>query len=139
MEDRTIEFFEAFRPPTTTHNDLVPYRKADGKIGIRKGSALKAAEALWESRLAAHAPKEPLEGPLSVELRVAWPSGGRHAHGEPKTTPPDSDNVEKVVYDCMERLGYFGNDAQVCASSTMRMYSEVPGLWCRVSRLSEGR
>lgn len=132
---RKVEFFAPVLLDHASHNRLEAFRRKDGSVGIRKSDSLKEAEARIEAHVAYHAPAAPLEGPLSAELRMCWPTGGRHAQGEPKPTPPDMDNVEKVVWDVLQRLGFFASDAQIFAKSVCKMWSDPAGVYVRIEEL----
>lgn len=135
----SISFFHPMIPPTTTHNDLV-VRFKKGENGrqvpyIGKGDDLKKAEAKWRSVLAQHVPEKPLKGALGVEMRICWPTDGRHAQGAAKVTKPDNDNVEKVVYDQLQSLGYFKDDSAIAYNRTMKMWADPAGIYLRIEEL----
>lgn len=132
---RKVEFFAPVKLDHASHNRLEPFKRKDGSVGIRKSDSLKEAEARIEAHVAYHAPAAPLEGPLVAELRMCWPTDGTHAQGEPKATDPDMDNVEKVLWDVMQRLGFYGNDAQIFAKSVSKMWSDPAGVYVRIEEL----
>lgn len=134
-----IKFFQPMVPPTVTHNEL-EVRFKSGKDGskvpyIGKTEALLKAEAKWEAHLAQHRPERPLAGPLRVDMRICWPTNGKHAQGEPKVTKPDNDNTEKVVFDCLQRLGYFKDDSYIVDNRTMKMWADPAGIYLKVEQL----
>ena len=43
---------------------------------------------------------------MAVEMRICWPTGGKHTQGSWHAVKPDADNVEKTVFDIMAKLGY---------------------------------
>ena len=133
-----LSFFHPMVPPNTTHNDLeVRFKVANGKRVpyIGKGDGLKLAEAKWRAALAQYRPEKPLKGALSVEMRICWPTDGKHAQGEPKVTKPDNDNVEKVVYDQLQSLGYFKDDSAIVDNRTMKMWADPAGIYLRIEEL----
>lgn len=130
-----IEFFEPMIPPDTTHNDLMAVTRRTGKAAIIKSAALKAVESKWESHLAKHAPQNPLEGPIIAEVRICWPTNGEHSQGEPKDTKPDLDNVEKTLWDVMQKLGFFKGDQQIVHKTTSKMWSDPAGVWVRLEEI----
>lgn len=130
-----IEFFEPMVPPTATHNDLVAVSDSRGKARLVKSAALKAAEAKWEAHLAEHAPQKPLDGPIAIEMRICWPTGGRRAQGSWHAVKPDADNVEKTVFDVMAKLGYFANDSRIALHSTAKLWSDPAGIYVRMEEL----
>ena len=73
-----------------------------------------------------------------MRLLVKWcfPSDGRHADGEWKTSKPDTDNLEKALKDEMTRLRFWRDDAQVASEIAEKFWSDVPGIFVRVEMLS---
>lgn len=130
-----IEFFEPMVPPTTTHNDLVPVSNARGRARIVKSAALKAAEAKWEAHLAEHAPEKPLQGAVALEMRICWPTGGKHVQGSWHDVKPDADNVEKTVWDVMAKLGYFEDDGRIALHTTAKLWSDPAGIYVRMEEI----
>ena len=97
---------------------------------------LKAARAAFESLLRQHVPTEPIEGPvaLTVEWRFATKT---HKEGTYRVTRPDTDNLQKLLKDCMTRVGFWRDDAQVCREDVTKRWSrEKPGILIRVVSLS---
>ncbi|MGO5315822.1 RusA family crossover junction endodeoxyribonuclease [Paraeggerthella sp. LCP19S3_G8] len=130
-----IEFFAPMVPPTATHNDLVAVSDSHGKARLVKSAALKAAEAKWEAHLATFAPPAPLRGPLRADLRLCWPTDGRHPQGTPKGTKPDLDNVEKTFWDVCQKLGYFDGDQQVADKHVAKMWADPAGVYLRLEEI----
>lgn len=131
-----VEFFAPMRIPATTHNDLMAVPMAHGGARIVKSQALRDAEAAWESRLARFAPERPLRGPLAADVRLCWQADSGHPAGSPKATKPDLDNVEKTLWDVMERLGFFEGDQQVAVKTVAKMYAEHPGAYVRLEEMA---
>jgi Holliday junction resolvase RusA-like endonuclease len=44
-----------------------------------------------------------------------------------KTTKPDLDNLEKMLYDTMQNRVYI-NDSQICSRFSEKIYGNVPGV-----------
>lgn len=138
---RSISFFQPMVPPTTTHNDLEIRFKKDKKSGrnvpyIGKTEALQKVEGKWEAYLAQHVPEIPMRGALRVEMRICWPTEGKHRQGEPKVTKPDNDNTEKVVNDCLQRLGFFKDDSQIADNRTMKMWADPAGIYLKIEEMA---
>lgn len=46
-----------------------------------------------------------------------------------KETAPDCDNLEKLIYDCLEDVGIMDNDGQICSKNgILKRYGIVPGV-----------
>ena len=71
-------------------------------------------------------PKEPMNGPL--ELKVTWlfPRGKTHKHMEWRVTKPDTDNLEKMLKDCMTEVGFWKDDSQVVKETCEKKWSDEP-------------
>lgn len=135
----TWHAFLALVPPSVTHNDLEPYRRAGGALGIRKGAALKEAEAAYEARVrAAGVPDAPLGaggGALAVTLRVCFPCAGGKPQGAPHARKPDLDNQVKTILDVLERCGVIANDAQVCELNAAKAWCDPAGVYVEVAEI----
>ena len=112
----TIEFFEPMRIPSATHQEKqVAVRR--GKPHFYEPQNVRDARAKYMAYLGKHAPKEPIDG--AIHFMVAFEY---HDPRIPKIkglckwkdTKPDTDNMVKLVKDCMTRLGYWHDDEQVC-------------------------
>lgn len=132
----TWHAFLALVPPGVTHNDLEPYRRKGGTLGIRKSEALKEAEAAYEARVrAAGVPESPLGAggqALAVTLRVCFPCAGGKPQGAPHTKKPDLDNQVKTILDVLERCGVIANDAQVCGLDAAKAWCDPAGVYIKV-------
>ena len=53
-------------------------------------------------------------------------------------TRPDTDNLQKLLKDCMTRTGFWRDDAQVCREDVTKRWSrEKPGIRIRVVSLND--
>ena len=134
--EETMEFFLDIIPPTVTaqmHKITIRY----GKPQIYDTPKLKAARALFCAALRPYRPREPMQGPVS--LTVEWFfSTKSHKEGEFRTTRPDTDNIQKLLKDCMTMVGFWGDDAQVCREKVIKRWSKVsPGISIRVHEINE--
>ena len=131
-----MNFFLEIEPPTVTAQEH-RVRVAGGRPRFYDTARLKRARAQFETMLAAHRPPSPLEGP--VELRVDWHFPTRsHRDGQWRITRPDTDNLQKLLKDCMTRKGYWKDDAQVCVEAiTKRWARHRPGIGIKVVSLSD--
>lgn len=137
MSDDKISyfFFMPMIPPKTTHNSLETFRRKNGSVGIRKSDALKSVEAKIEAHLAKHKPKRPLRGAVKSEIVICWQADAKNPQGY-KVTKPDNDNMEKVINDCMERLGFFEvGDQQIARNECTKCFDEHPGIFVRLEEI----
>ena len=94
-----MEFFMAMVPPTVTHQEKQVH-VVNGRPKFYEPQELKVARAKLESHLAQHKPDQKYEG--AVELVSTWCfPRGKHKDGEYRITKPDTDNLQKLLKDCM--------------------------------------
>lgn len=116
MEREIISMYIPCNPPTAWgKNSKNAY---NGRVVTNRNIA--STKSLMVGLLAPKAPKEPLQGPLRLNVMVVWPfkkterksitQSGSHI---PKITRPDGDNVLATIKDVMESLGYFNDDSQI--------------------------
>ena len=131
-----MEFFLSINPPTVTAQEY--------KVMVRGGHPvfydtprLKATRALYESALRPFCPAQPLEGALALTVWWYFPSK-LHREGEMRITRPDTDNLEKLLKDCMTHVGFWKDDAQVCHETVVKQWTRTkPGIRIEVTRLDE--
>ena len=108
-----MKFFLSMCPPTVTAQER--------KVTVRNGrpifyepQGLKAARQIIMKALVPYKPEEPLPGP--IELKVIWlfPTRKNSLDGAYRETRPDTDNLDKLLKDCMTKSGFWHDDAQVC-------------------------
>lgn len=131
----TIEFFMPMDPPTATHQEQ--------KTGIRNGKPfryeppeLKAARAKLTAHLAKHRPACKLTGALGLKTTWMFPCGELHKPGEYRITKPDTDNLQKLLKDCMTTVGFWKDDAQVAEECVQKRWNDVPGIYISVTELA---
>ena len=120
-----MNFFLAMNPPTVTAQER-RVRVVNNKPLFYDPPKVKNAKDLLCGHLSAQRPKAPYEGPLS--LRVIWlfPKGKTHKHGEWRSTKPDTDNLQKLLKDCMTLCGFWKDDAQVVREIVEKRWSDEP-------------
>ena len=119
-----MEFYLDIAPPTVTAQEH-KIRVVGGRPMFYDTPKLKAARAAFESLLRQHVPAEPIEGPvaLTVEWRFATKT---HKEGTYRVTRPDTDNLQKLLKDCMTRCGFWKDDAQVVREAVEKRWSDEP-------------
>lgn len=123
-----LEFFMPMIPPTVTHQEK-KVRVVKGKPVFYEPAELKAARAKLMAHLGKHKPDHRMSG--AVELSVAWlfPCGDAHEPGEYRITKPDTDNLQKLLKDCMTAVGFWSDDAQVAMEHVEKRWNDVPGIY----------
>lgn len=78
-----------------------------------------------------HRPEQPIDGPVRMELDLFFPRPKRlcrksdPAGPVPHTAKPDRDNAEKAVLDTLTQVGFWHDDAQVCAGEVRKWYHAI--------------
>ena len=68
-----------------------------------------------------------------------FPKGKSHRHGEWRKTKPDTDNLQKLLKDCMTQVGFWKDDAQVVSEKVQKRWSDEPtGIYIEIKELEEG-
>lgn len=131
-----MEFFLKMYPPTVTAQEH-KVRVVRGRPMFYDTPRLKEARSTFESLLLLHKPAQPLEGPVS--LYVEWRFATRsHKEGTYRVTRPDTDNLQKLLKDCMTHTGFWNDDAQVCREEVVKRWSkETPGISIKVVSLHD--
>ena len=129
-----MEFFINMEPPTVTAQ-MRRVTVRGGKPMFYKSRALKDAKAMFVGELMMHQPERPLEGPVALWVTWFFPSK-RHKEREWRVTRPDTDNLQKLLKDCMTEAGFWKDDSQVCVESIGKLWTRTkPGINIRVEAL----
>lgn len=133
-----IKFFLELNPPTATAQEK-KVAMIGGKPIVYKPPKVKQAEKELMALLSLHKPKEPLQG--AVELYTVWrfPKGKKHKNGEWRTTKPDTDNLQKLLKDCMTKCRFWNDDAQVCRETVAKIWSDedMQGIFIEILPLED--
>lgn len=133
-----VQFFLLMTPPTITQQEhkITTFK---GKPRLYDPMELKMARQKIRDALALHRLDEPLVGPLGLEVTWCFLNNGKHYDGEFKITKPDTDNLEKMLKDEMTKLKFWKDDAQVCAEFIYKIWSDIPGIFIKLSTIGERR
>lgn len=127
------EFFMAMVPPTCT--------KQEHKVAVIHGKPVfydppevMAARQKLIGYLMQHKPRQRYE--CGVRLLVKWCfPRGEHPDGEYRITKPDTDNLQKLLKDCMTACGFWKDDALVASEIVEKFWAEIPGIYVKVESL----
>lgn len=121
-------------PPRTTSQQKAQNRHT----GVYyKKKPLAEAEKMYLRMLAEYRPECPAEGALKLKVVFAFPRKSKR-DGAPKITRPDTDNMVKLLKDCMGKQGYFLDDAQVADEQVIKIWSDHPGIYITLTQWEEG-
>ena len=128
-----MEFFMAMIPPTITHQEKQVH-VVNGKPVFYEPAELKRARQKLVGHLAKYKPEEMLEGPLELVTKWCFPRG-KQAQGSYRTSKPDTDNLQKLLKDCMTTVGFWKDDALVAREITEKFWANPSGIYIRVTEL----
>ena len=126
-----IQFFMPMVPPTVTAQEH--------KVAVRNGEPhfydppeLKAAKEKLAAHLSQHTIPQPLTSGVRLVTKWLFPIQSSHKNGEYKTTRPDTDNLQKMLKDCMTKCGFWKDDALVVSEIVEKFWAEIPGIFIRI-------
>ena len=133
-DDHFTQFFMHMDPPTVTAQEH--------KVMVRNGRPvffdppeLKDARAKLMAYLSQHRPKQPHIRGIRLFVKWLFPLAADHRDGEYRITKPDTDNLQKLLKDCMTKCGYWKDDALVASEIVEKFWADVPGIWIRIEEL----
>lgn len=131
-----VLFFLPIIPPTVTHQEKKVH-VVNGRPVLYEPAELKAARVKLMAHLGKHAPALPLQGAVRLVVKWCFPITGSHIDGQWKTTKPDTDNLQKLLKDCMTLCGYWRDDAQVASEIIEKFWAEKPGIFISAQELED--
>lgn len=131
-----IQFFMHMIPPTVTHQEH-KVSVIRGKPVFYEPPELKEARAKLTAHLQQHRPEQPYTGAVRLVVKWCFPldQSGRHKDGEYKTSKPDTDNLQKLLKDCMTAVGFWKDDAQVASEIVEKFWAKLPGIFIHAEEL----
>ncbi len=82
------------------------------------------------SRLYKHHPMQRIENkPIRLVVKWCFPVTQGHRDGEYMTAKPDTDNLQKMLKDCMTICQFWKDDAQVVSETCEKFYSVTTGIY----------
>lgn len=130
--DNMKKFFLSIQLPTKTYQSGKRVTCRGGKPIFYEDSELKALRDKLTGLLISHAPDEPIEGAVRLGVKWLFPLAKGKQDGDYKTTKPDTDNLQKLLKDCMTDAGFWLDDAQVVAEIVEKFYSNTQGIFIYV-------
>jgi len=132
-----MKIFLLIDPPRTTAQ-MQKIAMVNGKPRIYKPSKVLEARNILIKHLRPFKPLKPIEGPIKLQVIWRFPRGKRHKHLEWRATRPDTDNLEKMLKDCMTEVGFWIDDAQVVVEHVEKLWSDDPtGISIEIEVLSK--
>lgn len=128
-----IEFFMPMLPPTITHQQH-KVKTVNGKPVFYDPPKLKDARQKLTANLIPNIPEQPFTTAVRLTTKWLFPKG-QHKNGEWKTTKPDTDNMIKLLKDCMTVCRFWKDDALVVSEITEKFWADIPGIYVRIEEL----
>jgi len=137
MEDRELLKLEFFIPlkkiPSVTVQQRRVISQGKGKRALFIDTPeIANARMLYEAHLSQHKPKEPATGPISLKVYWCYQETKKHPAGSWKVSRPDTDNLEKMFKDCMTKVGFWKDDAQVVEETIGKGYEKYEGIYVKI-------
>jgi len=111
----------------------IPRPQARARTFVRPGSKFATTwspKSDWFSvvyyKALENRPKQPLDGPLAVDLSIYLPKPKSASKG--KTRPdvrPDLDNYEKAILDALTQAGIWADDGRICELHSAKFYENT--------------
>lgn len=120
-----LRFFMFMDPPTATAQER-QVRVVHGKPIFYEPEQVKKAKRIIMDGLMGNVPKDPITGPIKLTTLWCFPKGKSHKDKEWRVTKPDTDNLQKLLKDCMTKVGFWKDDAQVVHEEVGKVWAADP-------------
>lgn len=130
----SIEFFMPMIVPTKTYQQKRIAVK-NNKPVVYEDEKLKDVRNKFMSHLWKYVPNESFKQGVRLIVKWCFKNNGKHTNGEYKLTKPDTDNLQKLLKDCMTDLCFWKDDAQVASEIIEKFWADVPGIYIKVEKL----
>lgn len=127
------EFFIAMNPPTCTYQEK-QVTVIKGKPVFYDPPEVNSARLKLCGHLEKYRPLEKYNCGVRLIVKWCFPMG-RHRNGEYRITKPDTDNLQKLLKDCMTTAGFWKDDALVASEIIEKFWAEMPGIYIRIEEL----
>ena len=126
-----IEFFMPMIPPTVTYQQH-RVKWVNGRQIFYDSPELKNARQKLIANLAKHKPQKRFDCGVRLVVKWLFPAKGKHRDGEYRITKPDTDNLQKLLKDCMTVCGFWEDDALVAFEICEKFWADHPGIYVEV-------
>lgn len=128
------EFFMAMIPPTVTAQEH-KVTVVNGKPRFYDPPEVKNAKEKLTAHLGKHVPAQMYASGVRLTVKWLFAKGDSHKNGEYKITKPDTDNLQKMLKDCMTDLRFWKDDALVASEIIEKFWADTPGIYIRIEKL----
>lgn len=138
-EANRMQFFMVMNPPTATAQEKKISMKND-RVFVYEDDRAKAARQKLLAYLESNAPDAPMRGPLRLLCVWQWSTEKITDAGTYRISKPDTDNLQKMLKDCMTKCGFWFDDAQVADERCIKKWApcgEYPGIFVCLEAANE--
>jgi Holliday junction resolvase RusA-like endonuclease len=121
-------------PPTTTHQQKQVH-VVKGKPIFYEPADLKAARSSLIAHLAHNVPETMITSSVRLTTKWLFPITAKHKDGEYKYTKPDTDNLQKLLKDCMTECNFWKDDALVVSELIEKFWAKQTGIYIKIEVL----
>ena len=129
----TTEFFMSMIPPTVTQQQH-RVKVVNGKPIFYDSPELHDARMKLCAYLAKYKPKKSYDHGVRLIVKWLFPKG-KHKDGEYRITKPDTDNLQKLLKDCMTNCKFWKDDALVCSEIIEKFWADKSGIYIRIEEI----
>lgn len=130
-------FFMPMEVPTCTFQQHRVGKSKRGKVFFYDSPELADARAKLMAHLSKHRPQSPYACGIHLSVKWLFPLTGQHTDGEYKLSKPDTDNLQKLLKDCMTRCGFWTDDALVASETVEKFWANAPGIFISIYELPQ--
>ena len=134
---RIAFFLPMAKIPTATHQEQA-VRVVKGRPQFYDPPEVKTAREKLTAHLAQHKPVRLMRGAVRLVVKWCFPRGKSHRDGEYRTSRPDTDNLQKLLKDCMTTVGFWKDDAQVASEICEKFWAEISGIYICAEEIDGG-
>ena len=125
-------------PPTVTAQERA-VRVVHNRPVFYDPPRVRDARSKLCANLAKHRPREPYRRGVRLVVKWCFALSGKHRDGEYRTSRPDTDNLQKLLKDCMTKVGFWTDDALVASEIVEKFWAEQPGVYIYIEELPSGK
>ena len=134
-EKMKIKFFLAMIPPTVTAQEH-KVATVKGRPIFYDTPEIKDAKSKLMAYLSKYKPEKPIECGVMLTAKWLFPKGKKHKNGEYRISKPDTDNLNKLLKDCMTKVGFWKDDALVASEHIEKFWADIPGIYIQIDDLN---
>lgn len=129
-----LHFWMDMIPPTVTAQEK-KIHVIKGRPYLYNPPEVNKAQAKLIGHLGKYVPEKKFDGPVRLIVKWCFPITGDHYDGQYKYTKPDTDNLQKLLKDCMTCCGFWKDDALVVSEIVEKFWANRPGIFIEIQEV----